>query len=181
MFLASRDAFSALYGASAHAVEPSVELRGPDFGVTLAVHMAALAAVDHHFRSATTATSPDLPGLSAYLLDRERRHWQTLNEAGAVTSTPMELARVAFVAALTGALPYRDAKGVLEAAGLGAGADRLLTDHATPAVWGLWLRRCTSLPKTCAGCTRPRPFRQPRSPLPYSCGFPPISKPALPR
>ncbi|MFD5317372.1 hypothetical protein [Streptomyces sp. NPDC127098] len=130
MFRAARDAFAALYGIPAYLVEPPDELSEPDFGLTLAVHMAALVAVDRHAHAGTAATGPDLTGLTAYLLDRERRHWHTLHETGALGTTTAELSRAAFVAALTGPLPYPEAKRVLGTAGLGADADRLLTDHA---------------------------------------------------
>ncbi|GGK08687.1 hypothetical protein GCM10011583_45870 [Streptomyces camponoticapitis] len=130
MFLAARDAFAELYGMPAYDIEPPGELSGPDFGLTLAVHLAALATVDRHAHSAPATTAPDMTGLTAYLLDRERRHWRTLHEAGALSSTTAEVSRAVFVAALTGSLPYREAKGALERAGLGAAADRLLTDHA---------------------------------------------------
>ncbi|MEW2121214.1 hypothetical protein AB0945_39975 [Streptomyces sp. NPDC005474] len=130
MFLAARDAFAALYGVPARIIAPPDELSGPDFGLTLAVHLAALAAVDRHAHAAPVATAQNMTGLTAYLLDRERRHWHTLHEAGTLSSTTAEISRTAFVAALTGSLPYREAKGTLERAGLGAEADRLLTDHA---------------------------------------------------
>lgn len=130
MFLAARDAFAALYGVPAYVIEPPDELSGPDFGLTLAVHMAALAAVDRHAHAATAATAPDMTGLTAYLLDRERRHWHTLHETGALGTTTAEISRASFVAALTGPLAYREAKSALKTAGLGADADRLLTDHA---------------------------------------------------
>ncbi|WP_326770401.1 hypothetical protein OG978_42290 (plasmid) [Streptomyces sp. NBC_01591] len=130
MFLAARDAFAALYGVPAYAVEPPDELSGPDFGLTLAIHMAALVAVDRHAHAATAATAADMTALTAYLLDRERRHWHTLHETGALGTTTAEISRAAFVAALTGPLPYRDAKRALTTAGLGADTDRLLTDHA---------------------------------------------------
>ncbi|MDT0322270.1 hypothetical protein [Streptomyces millisiae] len=130
MFRAARDAFAALYGVPADAIEPPAELSGPDFGLTLAVHMAALVAVDRHSHAGTAATGPDMTGLTAYLLDRERRHWHTLHETGALGTTTAELSRAAFVAALTGPLPYPEAKRALRTAGLGADADRLLTDHA---------------------------------------------------
>ncbi|MFJ7785499.1 hypothetical protein ACIQY8_22905 [Streptomyces albidoflavus] len=130
MFLAARNAFAGLYGVSAHAVPAPGQLGGPDFGLTLAVHLAALAAVDRHAHAAPAPPVPDMTGLTAYLLDRERRHWRTLHEAGAVGATDAEISRAAFVAALTGALPYREAKDALESAGLGATADRLLGDHA---------------------------------------------------
>ncbi|WP_329390949.1 hypothetical protein [Streptomyces sp. NBC_01716] len=130
MFLAARDAFADLYGMPANDIQPPGELSGPDFGLTLAVHLAALAAVDRHAHTAAAATAPDMTGLTAYLLDRERRHWHTLHETGALGSSTAEISRTAFVAALTGPLPYREAKGALESAGLGADADRLLTDHA---------------------------------------------------
>ncbi|MFD6533522.1 type VII secretion system-associated protein [Streptomyces sp. NPDC060184] len=130
MFLAARDAFAALYGMPAYVVEPPDRLSGPDFGLTLAVHMAALVAVDRHAHAATSAHAPDMAGLTAYLLDRERRHWHTLRESGALGTTTTEISRAVFVAALTGPLAYRDAKKALTTAGLDADADRLLTDHA---------------------------------------------------
>lgn len=133
MFRAARDAFAALYGLPAHGIEPPGELSGPDFGLTLAVHLAALAAVDRHADAAPAAVPTDMTGLTAYLLDRERRHWRTLHETGAIGSTTAEVSRTAFVAALTGSLPYREAKGALASAGLGGPGtdpDRLLTDHA---------------------------------------------------
>ncbi|WP_405801063.1 hypothetical protein [Streptomyces sp. NBC_01506] len=130
MFVAARDAFADLYGMPAYDIRPPGELSGPDFGLTLAVHLAALAAVDRHAHSAPATVAPDMTGLTAYLLDRERRHWRTLHDAGSLSSTTTEISRAAFVAALTGSLPYREAKGALEKAGLGADADRLLTDHA---------------------------------------------------
>lgn len=130
MFRAARDAFAAVYGLPAHLVEPPDELSEPDFGLTLAVHMAALAAVDHHARAAGPPAASDVTGLTAYLLDRERRHWSTLHETGTLGTGQRELSRAAFVAALTGPLPYREARETLELAGLGTDADRLLTDHA---------------------------------------------------
>ncbi|WP_331748986.1 hypothetical protein OG520_42770 (plasmid) [Streptomyces sp. NBC_00984] len=92
--------------------------------------MAALTAVDRRAHAATTATTPDMTGLTACLLDRERRHWYTLHETGALGSTRVEISRAAFVAALTGPLACREAKGALKTAGLGPDTDRLLTDHA---------------------------------------------------
>ncbi|WP_419999367.1 hypothetical protein [Streptomyces boninensis] len=131
MFVAARDAFAGLYGVPAHVIEPPGELRGPDFGLTLAVHVAALAAVDRHAHAATAAAAPPgMTGLTAYLLDRERRHWHTLHATGALGASTAELARAAFVASLTGPLPYREALQALDLAGLGADADRLLTGHA---------------------------------------------------
>ncbi|WP_327250250.1 type VII secretion system-associated protein [Streptomyces sp. NBC_01244] len=130
MFLAARDAFAALYSVPAYAIELPEGLSGPDFGLILAVHMAALVAVDRHAHAATAAMAPDMAGLTAYLLDRERRHWHTLHETGALGSTREEISRAAFVAALTGPLPYREAKAALKTAALDADADRLLTDHA---------------------------------------------------
>jgi hypothetical protein len=47
MFAAARTAFAARYGLrGAHALEPPSDLGLPEFGLTLAVHMAALVAVD---------------------------------------------------------------------------------------------------------------------------------------
>lgn len=53
-----------------------------------------------------------------------------LRPAADLGTTTAEISRAVFVAALTGPLAYRDAKRALATAGLGADADRLLTDHA---------------------------------------------------
>jgi hypothetical protein len=109
MFCIARDCFAKLYGLPDPAVIPVPRtLSDPNFGLTLALHMAALVAVDAHVNS---VKAPDeLAGLSAYLLDRERKHWTQLYEnrlEGADFKTPPRLiGRSAFTAILTGPVPY---------------------------------------------------------------------------
>ncbi|MFF6953005.1 hypothetical protein ACFZAD_30725 [Streptomyces iakyrus] len=75
-FATARDAFASLYGI----FDPSgiraprwLESPRPEAGRPLAVQMAALAAVDAHFRNVTPPQ--DLTEVTMYLLDRERAHW----------------------------------------------------------------------------------------------------------
>ncbi|WP_432142183.1 tetratricopeptide repeat protein [Streptomyces sp. bgisy084] len=133
MFAAARDCFAARYGVPDPAViaQPK-DLERPEFGLVLAVHMAALVAVDAHVRGEQAPN--DLAGLSAYLLNRERRHWTRLWEnrlEGLDFSTaPSDMNRVVFTAALTGAVSPGDGSALLTGIGLEQPL-RLLTDHAT--------------------------------------------------
>ncbi|MFK4067075.1 tetratricopeptide repeat protein [Streptomyces sp. NPDC029674] len=133
MFTAARDCFAARYGVPDPAViAPPKDLGRPEFGLVLAVHMAALVAVDAHVRG--EPAPGDLAGLSAYLLNRERRHWSRLWEnrlEGLDFSTaPSDMNRVVFTAALTGAVSPEDGGALLAGIGLER-PSRLLTDHAT--------------------------------------------------
>ncbi|MEV0117421.1 tetratricopeptide repeat-containing protein [Streptomyces sp. NPDC050844] len=133
MFAAARDCFAARYGVPAPAViAPPKDLERPEFGLVLAVHMAALVAVDAHVRG--EQAPDDLAGLSAYLLNRERRHWSRLWEnrlEGLDFGTaPSDMNRVVFTAALTGAVSPGDGGALLAGIGLERPL-RLLTDHGT--------------------------------------------------
>lgn len=133
MFAAARDCFAARYGVPDPAViAPPKDLERPDFGLVLAVHMAALVAVDAHVRG--EQAPDDLAGLSAYLLNRERRHWSRLWEnrlEGLDFGTaPSDMNRVVFTAALTGAVSPGDGGALLTGIGLERPL-RLLTDHGT--------------------------------------------------
>lgn len=132
MYRVARDAFSGQYGIDPAAVEHQSSLDDPDFGLTLAVHMAALVDVDaavHGLRAPS-----DMAGLSAYLLDRERRHWCTLyenrTEGLEFGTAPGVIARTTFTAALTGAVGHQDGTVVLRTLDVGADPQRALTDHA---------------------------------------------------
>ncbi|ORT56407.1 tetratricopeptide repeat-containing protein [Streptomyces sp. CB03238] len=133
MFVAARDCFAARYGVPDPAViaQPK-DLESPEFGLVLAVHMAALVAVDAHVRGEQAPN--DLAGLSAYLLNRERRHWSRLWEnrlEGLDFSTaPSDMNRVVFAAALSGAVSPEDGSALLAGIGLERPL-RLLTDHGT--------------------------------------------------
>lgn len=133
MYATARDAFAARYGSTQPAgAPPSGLLEDHEFGLTLAIHLAALVSVD-----ATANGRPypsDLIGLSAYLLDREREHWAKLyaNSAdGSGFRTPAGvMARAVFVAVLTGSVPHRGGKSILGRVDLEVHPDRVLSDHA---------------------------------------------------
>ncbi|MFI6085005.1 tetratricopeptide repeat protein [Streptomyces sp. NPDC051217] len=141
MFVVARDCFAARYGvADPSAVAPPSRLHDPDFGLVLALHMAALVAVDAHVHG--DRPPEDLAGLSSYLISREQRHWQQLFENGAgraadgdapaleYTTPRSVMHQVVFTATLTGATSFRTGKRVLGSLQL-ADPGRLLTDHGT--------------------------------------------------
>lgn len=140
MFIAARDAFAARYGIP----DPGVialpaGLERPELGLTLAVHMTALVAVDAYVHGRPTPQDPT--GLTGYLLDRERAHWTHLYEnraqsgqgiAGLDYQTPQSvMSRAVFTAALTGPTDHQAAKSILGDLDLELPSDRVLTDHQT--------------------------------------------------
>ncbi|MFI9597865.1 hypothetical protein [Nonomuraea sp. NPDC052265] len=140
MFVAARDCFARCYGSpDASAIGVPGWLGRTEFGLTLAVHTAALVAVDRHARRAPQPAGPpeDMPALTVYLLERKSHHWHALHGtadclAGARTAfgTPPErMRRAVFTAVLTGPLGHQDAKAVLDTVGVGGDADRVLADH----------------------------------------------------
>ncbi|MEU3271435.1 tetratricopeptide repeat protein [Saccharomonospora sp. NPDC006951] len=142
MFAAARDCFASRYRVSASQIPVPRWLDRDEFGLALAVHMAALVAVDRLARTAAAPPVPeDVTGLTAYLLQRERHHWHTLHDSGtnladgnpaggrvAFRTPPDDMARVVFTAALTGPVSYRDAVAALASVGLDD-THRMLTDH----------------------------------------------------
>ncbi|MEV0901378.1 tetratricopeptide repeat protein [Actinoplanes sp. NPDC049802] len=98
------------------------------FGQVLAVHMAALAAVDAHRHGDDTPAGPE--GVSAYLLRREAAHWHHMHARAEnpLVTPPEVMHRAVWTATLTGALPRPDAREALRRAGLDGG-DRLIDDH----------------------------------------------------
>ncbi|GHE26747.1 hypothetical protein GCM10018781_79160 [Kitasatospora indigofera] len=142
MFLAARDGFAAQYGViSPGGTAPPPWLEGSEFGLTLAVHMAALVTVDA--RSTGRRTPTDMAGLTLYLLDREHLHWARRHgdgthrlggreSPGPPWATPPEVMnRVVFTAALTGPLAPPAGAQVIGRLGLGLPAERVLADHAS--------------------------------------------------
>ncbi|MET9959409.1 tetratricopeptide repeat protein [Streptomyces sp. NPDC006326] len=134
LFTAARDSFAdALELGQAHRITAPATLSNPKrFGQVLAIHMAALAAV-HASRTGTTAGELDSPRrISAYLLDRERDHWQTLKDNCRVTATVQTLGRAVYTAALTGALGHDTGCAALAAIGVcpDNAAPQVLDDHA---------------------------------------------------
>ncbi|GAA0540507.1 tetratricopeptide repeat protein [Saccharopolyspora spinosporotrichia] len=135
MFNAARDSFATRYSlGSAADVQPPARLDDPDFGLTLALHIAALVAVDAH---ATGRRPPgDMANLTIYLLDREHLHWARLHTSGehdtgdTYATPPTLMNRTVFTAALTGPLARSPATAVLGALRLPLEPERVLTDHS---------------------------------------------------
>ena len=137
MFRAARDGFARRYGltdpsAAALGTVDGGQLDAADRGLVLALHMAALVAVDAH----VTGRRPpqDMAGLTVYLLDREHLARSESGDA-ALAGTA---GQVVFVAALTGAVPRADGRALLDRLGLPVPSDRLLDEHAAtyPATGG---------------------------------------------
>ncbi|MFC1419140.1 tetratricopeptide repeat protein [Streptacidiphilus cavernicola] len=137
MFRAARDAFADCYGTvDPTAVQPPGPLDHPDLGLTLAIQMTALVAVDAHAsgRRPPSGTAD----LTLYLLDRERKHWELLHTRATRTTNPATSAnttgpsaaptpraystpspvmnRAVFVATLTGAVPRATGAALLTGA-----------------------------------------------------------------
>ncbi|MFB7091102.1 hypothetical protein [Streptomyces sp. NPDC056296] len=150
MFEAARDEFAARLGAAPGApdttpirVPPPVPLDGPDFGLTLAVHMAALVAVDAHLHGRRPPT--DAAGLVTYLLNREQAHWARLHtqDAGRATAAagrtyttpPQVMNRAVFAAALMGTVRREIGRNVVDRVtgsppAAPHPAERVLADHS---------------------------------------------------
>ncbi|MER5309088.1 tetratricopeptide repeat protein [Streptomyces sp. NPDC002773] len=125
MYGAARDAFAVRYGVPPTAPEPP-----PPYGLTLALHMAALVSVDAQAHGRRPPTG--LAGLSVYLLDREHLHWGTLfaRGDGRYATPPPAMNRTVFAAALTGALDRSSGSAVV--AGLGTGESAGPSPGASP-------------------------------------------------
>ena len=138
MFRAARGGFAARYGVrDPTAIEPPTALNDPEFGLTLALHVAALVAVDAHV--AGVRPPADMAALTVYLLDRESKHWANLYENAAnraktnepTYSTPPEaMNRAVFTAVLTGATPRDTGVAVLDRLHPELDAAPVLDDHS---------------------------------------------------
>ena len=138
-FIAARDSFAAHYGVpDPDVIAPPAGLDRPEWGLILALHMAALAAVDAYLHGREMPQDPI--GLTAYLLDRERAQWTHLYENRAhadkrepgleFQTPPSVMSRAVFTAALTGPVNHRIGKTILDGLNLELSSDRVLTDHA---------------------------------------------------
>ncbi|MGK5629789.1 hypothetical protein, partial [Streptomyces sp. URMC 123] len=137
MFTVARDGFAARYGIPSAGIPAPGPLDGPDFGLTLALHMAALVAVDA--RASGRRPPSGLAGLTGYLLDREHLHWARLHgDAGheidpsgrTFTTPPDAMNRTVFAAALTGPLAPAEGRHIVGGLDLRLPAERVLADHA---------------------------------------------------
>jgi tetratricopeptide (TPR) repeat protein len=135
LFEQARERFGALFGLPAGVVPAPSALDDPSFELILALHMAALVAVDAHARGEIPPRDP--AQLTAYLLRREHAHWTRLfsrAEHGADFQTPPEImAQAAFTATIAGAMPQERADALLEslapAEKWSVAATRIRADH----------------------------------------------------
>jgi hypothetical protein len=138
MFAAARDSFGRCYGlADASGIGPPVPLDHPGLGLTLAVHVAALVAVDARDQPGRAPADP--ADLTAYLLNREHAHWKDLSGDGThelnlaertFTTSPAEMSRIVFAAALTGPVPETVGIGALRGLDDAPDPEPTLADHA---------------------------------------------------
>ncbi|MEV0330198.1 tetratricopeptide repeat protein [Micromonospora echinospora] len=113
LFGQARERFSAALDVPDTAGIAVPELTGDGFRQILAVHMAALVAVDAHHHNLAPPAQPH--ALSAYLLNRERAHWHHLHartEDRRATS-PEVMGRAVYLATLTGPVTRDDATTIL--------------------------------------------------------------------
>lgn len=133
MFTTARDCFARHYpqGVRVGQITPPGTLSHEDFGLTLAVQMAALVAVDARAFGRTTPS--DMIGLTTYLLNREHENWRQLSENAVVgldfRTTATVLARTVFTAVLAGPTDRQTARSVLTDVMPAEPADRVLADH----------------------------------------------------
>ena len=132
MFAAARDSFAASYEIDDPGViAPPGRLEQAEWALTLALHMAALVAVDAHMYG--RRRPQDMAGLTDYLLDRERQHWIRLyenREKGLDYQTPPDvMSRAVFAAALTGPVEHSAGKAILDNLDLELHPERVLADH----------------------------------------------------
>jgi amino acid transporter/tetratricopeptide (TPR) repeat protein len=148
MFVAARDSFATRYDVEVpDRIEPPGPLDAPEMSLILAVHMAALVAVDAHVHGLRPPQG--MAGLTIYLLDREHQHWarrygdrtHELNPADWIYRTPPAVMnRVVFTAALTGSVSRPTGTEILQGLQLEPGPDQVLTDHGIcyPAASPSW-------------------------------------------
>lgn len=132
IYTAAVSRFAELYGVEVSPGQrrPPAELdTDPAFQQVLIVHMAALALVDAAARGLRPVVEPAL--LSAALLQRERQHWDALQQAGTIRTPARVMSRVLFCAALTGPVPPAEAADILDRTGVDPGGDQaqLVRDH----------------------------------------------------
>ncbi|MGC9376564.1 tetratricopeptide repeat protein [Streptomyces sp. MH13] len=133
LFKAARDGFAEQLGVpdTEGMTPPAALLLHEAYRSVLSVHMAALTTVLAHLDGTTAPTDPT--EVSAYLLARERDHWQELHEGldRSFPTGPDTMARAVYTATLTGPLPHRAGLRALREIGVHtAEPGQVLTDHA---------------------------------------------------
>lgn len=135
MFETAHRSFAAHYpdpAALSLARPPYEVLDRPDFGLPLALHMAALVAVDA--RAGGWEPPADLVGMTAYLLDREHENWRRPGALGTGIAPDARhaigLARTVFTAVLTGPMRREAAAPLLDRLLSRTPVDNMLSAHA---------------------------------------------------
>jgi tetratricopeptide (TPR) repeat protein len=117
VFEVARNAFARYFDINdPETIEPPASLDNHEFALTLALHIAALAAVD--FRANANSDLDASADLTAYLLRREQYRWSLMSDAQRLRTTPSLFRRSVYVASLTGGLPVAEAVAVLGRAGI---------------------------------------------------------------
>lgn len=134
LFGAARDRFAELLqvpGADAVLPPPVLE-RHEAYQLVLAVHMAALAAVLAHGSGQVPPADP--VAVSAFLLARERDHWEAMHARrdNPVATSPDAMAQIVYTATVTGRLDYDAGAAAIERAAVASREHpgQLLKDHA---------------------------------------------------
>ncbi|MFJ4777919.1 tetratricopeptide repeat protein [Streptomyces sp. NPDC088762] len=139
LFTVARDRFAAALDITGADTVPPPQALGENEGFreALALHMAALAAVDADHRSRRERQPMPALGspaeVSAYLLTRERAYWRDLHAHGQSRTDADSLGRAVYIAALTGAQTHSHALDAVTRAVVGTTSepsDRILRDHA---------------------------------------------------
>ncbi|GIE36841.1 hypothetical protein Ait01nite_098860 [Actinoplanes italicus] len=120
MFSVARDRFAGIYRLPG--VLPDVPIEDPQFGLTLALHMAALVQVDAASHGLPSPAPGD--GLTRYLLNREQLHWRRYG------TRHRTMNQTVYTAALTGSLDRAHAVSVLRRLKIGPDPEQALADHS---------------------------------------------------
>nr|WP_181411929.1 tetratricopeptide repeat protein [Streptomyces sp. F2] len=138
LFTSAGNRFAAAMGlplAGALKPPPAV-LENPEFRQVLAVHMAALAMVDAERigQQGEVRSAGGPADISAYLLTRERTHWQKLQFNGRIRISADAMAHTAYAAALIGPQSYTTGLEAIARVEIGSheSGDQILKDHAIP-------------------------------------------------
>jgi len=131
-FAQARDGYARILGvADPETIRPPDDLGAKHYGLVLSVHMAALARV--YAKAGAEPAPTNEAALSAYLLRREQDYWRLLYEDASRRTRPEVLGRAAYLATLTGSLPFAAATALLGHVGLAGDNGRagaILDDHA---------------------------------------------------
>jgi len=130
LFGAARERFADALGVPGAGDLVVPDLSGDGFRQILAVHMAALVAVDADHRGRTPPTQPH--ALSAYLLNREKAHWHQLHTrtGDRRQTSPEAMGRAVYLATLAGPVTREVAGGILTRTGVTEpGVATIIDDH----------------------------------------------------